>query len=88
MVVFVVWGLADETVLRSTSCQDGGDEREACSFCISGGALAWNYLLLCALTSAGIWETMGGSSVTCAAAHWADCRDCDKLNLGWEVYFP
>lgn len=31
---------------------------------------------------------MAGSSITCAVAHWADCRDCDKLNLGWEVYFP
>lgn len=52
-------------------------------------ALAWNYLppVACRLVSAGIWETVAGSSITCAFAHWTDCRDCDKLNLGWEVYF-
>jgi len=52
-------------------------------------ALAWNYLpqVACQLVSACIQETVAGSSITCAFAHWADCRDCDKLNLGWEVYF-
>lgn len=52
-------------------------------------ALARNYLpsVACQLVPAGIQETLAGSSVTCAFALWADCRDCVKLNLGWEVYF-
>lgn len=38
VVVFVVWGLADETVLGSKSCQDGGDGCEACLLYVRRGA--------------------------------------------------
>lgn len=53
-------------------------------------ALALNYLpaVPCQLVSAGIQGTLAGSSITCAFAHWADCRDCDKLHPGWEACFP
>lgn len=76
--------------MRPVCCMlaGAGGRGEECLF--TQAALAWNYLSLVPrqLVSAGIWETMAGSSITCAVAHWADCRDCDKLNLGWEVYFP
>lgn len=37
VVVFVVWGLADEALLGSKSCQAGGDGCEACLLYVSWG---------------------------------------------------
>lgn len=94
VVVLVGLGLAGETAAVAKSCRDGGDPREAPLWYIRRGSARSGSLRLESASPgalpAGICCHSGavaGSSITHAFSHWGDCRDCDKLNPGWEVYF-